>query len=185
MAGRENGRMRSHRRFGGISASLFASLAILTCVSVAPGRSAIAISKTPKQETPKRTLAQRSTVKVIDTPDPKVKWRITGSSFVERTTDGGSTWRGQQVNAHEELLAGSAPSAKVCWVVGRDSAIYVTKDAQKWEKVDPPISGDLIAVSAKSARSATVTAADDRTFDTHDGGRKWKDVNRGSNESHR
>lgn len=166
--------MHSQRRFGGISARLFATLAFVIFVGFAPVRPVIAISKTQKQEAPKRTLAQRSAAKVIDTPDAKVKWRITGGSFVERTTDGGSTWRGQQVNAHEELLAGSAPSAKVCWVVGRDGAIYVTKDAHKWKKVDAPISGDLIAVSAKNARSATVTAADDRMFETHDGGKKWK-----------
>jgi photosystem II stability/assembly factor-like uncharacterized protein len=155
---------------------LFSTLTIVMPFSAASPPSIAAHAQPQQEQPPKRTLAQRSTAKIIDTPDPNVKWRISGGNFVERTTDGGATWHGQQVNAHDELLAGSAPSAKVCWVVGREGAVYVTKDALKWRKTSAPTSAELTAVSAQSAQSAIVTAADGREYETHDGGKKWKQV---------
>ncbi|HTU32631.1 MAG TPA: hypothetical protein VMF66_02390 [Candidatus Acidoferrum sp.] len=127
------------------------------------------------------TLAQRSTTQLIGTPDPKVKWRITDKRFVERTTNGGRTWQGQELATHADLLAGSAPSANVCWVVGRNGAVYVAKNAHNpnkviWNKAAAPASADLVAVSAKSARYAVVATTDGRQFETHDGGKEWKPV---------
>lgn len=122
------------------------------------------------------TLAKRSTTKLIGTPDPNVKWRITDNRFVERTTDGGATWHGQELAPEAGLLAGSAPGAKTCWVVGRGGIVYVTRDARTWKKVAAPVSADLVAISAKNARAAVVTTADGRRFETRDGGKKWKPV---------
>ena len=108
-----------------------------------------------------------------------MEWRITDNRFVERTTNGGRTWQGQGLGTQADLLAGSAPSANVCWVVGRDGVVYMTKDARNgnkvtWNEVTARVSADLVAVSAKSARSAVVTTADGQEFETHDGGKKWK-----------
>jgi len=123
-----------------------------------------------------QTLAQRTSAKVIATPDPNVKWRITDGKFVERSIDAGSTWHGQEPDPQGVLLAGAAPSAKTCWVVGRDGLVFVTKDAKKWKQARAPASVDLVAVSAKNARSAIVTTADGRQFETHNGGKKWKQL---------
>jgi Photosynthesis system II assembly factor YCF48 len=119
-------------------------------------------------------LEERSTEKIINTPIPTVKWRINSGSFVERSDDGGATWKGEEVDPSGTLLAGSAPHDKICWVVGRHGLVLLTKDAQNWKKVPPPDSADLIAVSAKDASSATVTTADGRKFSTHNRGKKWK-----------
>jgi Photosynthesis system II assembly factor YCF48 len=119
-------------------------------------------------------LEERSTEHVINTPNSAVKWRINSSGFVERTEDGGATWKGQEVDAGGPLLAGSAPDEKTCWVVGRQGLIFVTKDAENWKKIPPPAPADLISVSAKDASSATVVTADGRQFSTHDRGKKWK-----------
>lgn len=86
--------------------------------------------------------------------------------------------RGTQV----DLLAGSAPDANVCWVVGRNGAVFVTKGAgdgnkTAWNEVAAPVAADFAAVSAKSANSAIVTTVDGRQFETHDGGKKWKQAN--------
>jgi hypothetical protein len=110
----------------------------------------------------------------ILTPDPAILWRFAGSGFVERSTDGGATWQGEEASAGAVLIAGAAPSADVCWLVGRDGLILMTKDAKTWKKIAPPVEGDFIAVSAESAPKATVTAADGRKFSTNNGGKKWK-----------
>jgi photosystem II stability/assembly factor-like uncharacterized protein len=81
----------------------------------------------------KHILDQRTSTKLIATADPNVKWRITAGDFVERSLDAGATWHGREVAAKGSLLAGSAPNAKVRWVVGRDGLVYVTKDGAKWK----------------------------------------------------
>lgn len=143
---------------------------ILIAVAVTPAAPSCTVAQA------QQTLAQRTSAKVIDTPDPNVKWRITDGKFVERSLDAGATWHGQEPDPQGILLAGAAPNAKICWVVGRNGLVFVTKDAKKWKQVRAPASVDLVAVSAKNARSAVVTTADGRQFETHDGGKKWKPV---------
>jgi len=124
-----------------------------------------------------QVLTESSVVKVIDTPIPSIKWRITAAGFVERSEDGGATWKGQEPDPDAHLVAGSAPTDKVCWLVGGEGIVFVTKDATNWKKIPPPVSADLTAVSAKSASAATVTTADGRRFSTHNEGKKWKPEN--------
>jgi hypothetical protein len=132
-----------------------------------------------------QTLEQRTSEKVIDTPDASVKWRITKPGFIERTENGGATWFGVEVDSQGSLRDASAPDAKTCWAVGRAGAVYVTKNAQTWKKVAAPTSADLVAVSAKNGSSATVTAADGQRFRTHDGGKKWKPLPSSPDSNHR
>jgi hypothetical protein len=111
---------------------------------------------------------------MIPTPDPAILWRFAGSGFVERSKDGGATWQGEEPSAGGQLVAGAAPSVNVCWIVGREGVILLTKDAKNWKRIPPPVNTDFIGVTAESAASATVTAADGRKFATKDGGKKWK-----------
>jgi len=46
-------------------------------------------------------------------------------------------------------------------------------DHQTWQRMSVPQSGDLSRITATDARTATVTAADGRTFSTSDGGVTW------------
>lgn len=107
----------------------------------------------------------------ILTPDPEVRWRVIGSS-IQRSLDGGRTWE-PQFEAHVPLVAGSAPSTTVCWIVGRSGAVYVTSDGRSWRQAAPPARTDLTGVTAESARSATVTGSDGRSYRTSDGGATW------------
>jgi len=122
-------------------------------------------------------LAESSVATVIDTPILAIKWRITTAGFVERSEDGGATWKGQEPDPDAHLVAGSAPTDKVCWLVGSEGVVLVTKDATNWKKIPPPVTADLTAVSAKSASAATITTADGRRFSTHNEGKKWKPEN--------
>jgi hypothetical protein len=111
--------------------------------------------------------------KIIKTPDSAVMYRIAEAGFVERTQDNGATWQGQQVDPTAEIIAGSAPAAKICWLVGRNGVIYLTKDGTNWTKIRLPAQVDFVQVAATSASSATVTAADGRKFSTRNGGKTW------------
>ena len=127
------------------------------------------------------TVVGKASSQMILTPDPAVLWRFAGSGFVERSTDGGATWQGEEPSAGGQLVAGAAPSANVCWIVGRDGLILLTKDAKSWKKIPPPVETDFVAVSAESAPSATITTADGRKFATKDGGKKWKPAETAAN----
>ena len=75
-----------------------------------------------------------------------------------------------------KLVAGSAPSVKVCWVVGNKGTIYRTTDGTIWRKIPAPAQADLTAVDAKDASSATVTLKDGKKFSTSNGGKTWRAV---------
>ena len=108
----------------------------------------------------------------IASPDPSIRWRLTGTR-VERTSDGGASWALVPTGATEPLAAGSAPTATVCWLVGRGGAVFITTDGRQWARIAFPEAVDSVAIRATDARSASVTTADGRTFRTTDGGVTW------------
>jgi Putative zinc-finger len=109
----------------------------------------------------------------ISTPDSRVLWRIRSAGLVEKSADGGATWQAQLSNPDAHFVAGSAPAAQICWVVGNSGMIFVTKDGAAWMTIPPPMAADFVAVAAKDALSATVTTADGRNFSTVDAGKHW------------
>ena len=114
-----------------------------------------------------------STIIAIPTPDKHVVYRIVGAGFVERTTDGGATWQGQLVSQNADFTAGSAPTARICWLVGRAGAIFRTSDGSNWKKIPPPASVDLVGVNAADALTATVTATGGQKYSTENAGKTW------------
>lgn len=121
-------------------------------------------------------IEERSIGLVIPTPEASVRYRLAGGGFVERTSDGGVTWDGQLVSPNAKLNAGAAPDAKVCWLVGREGKIFLTRDGTNWTKIPAPATLDFIAVSATDASSATVTSANNKRFSTINRGRTWRPV---------
>jgi photosystem II stability/assembly factor-like uncharacterized protein len=111
---------------------------------------------------------------LIQSCEANVRWRIMGGTVVQHTADGGATWTTQDVKVEAALVAGSAPTASVCWLVGRQGTVFVTADGRTWQRVTSPPALDLIGVTATGADSATVTAADGRSFTTSDRGRTWR-----------
>jgi hypothetical protein len=52
--------------------------------------------------------------------------------------------------------------------------VLLTTDGATFTRLPFPETVDLVAVTATSATTAEVTAADKRTFHTTDGGRTWR-----------
>jgi len=108
---------------------------------------------------------------VITSPNRNFRWRVAGSD-VERTNDGGGEWRKQSVTLTRPIVAGMAPSAAVCWLVGRGGAVFVAVGAT-WKDVSFPENVDVVKVAAIDSMNATITMADGREFTTSDQGFSW------------
>lgn len=107
----------------------------------------------------------------IPSPVPTTRWHIVDGQRVERAPAG----RFEPVVLPEPatLSAGAAPSATVCWVVGRAGRVFLTIDGERFTRVAFPEAVDLAGVTATDARTAAVRTADGRTFRTSDGGVTW------------
>lgn len=115
---------------------------------------------------------------LILTPGGTVLWRLRGKGRIERSADRGITWSRQNSGVMLELLAGSAPSDEVCWVVGRRGTILRTTDGGgHWNKAVSPIAGDAGGIRAVDAMHATIFDGNGReSFATNDGGVTWTPV---------
>jgi photosystem II stability/assembly factor-like uncharacterized protein len=111
----------------------------------------------------------------FSSPDGSSLWRLGAGGRIERSTDRGQAWQQQTSGVTTDLVAGSAASKDVAWVVGRAGVILRTTDGLSWQRVASPagITGEWSAVVAHDALIATVVAADLRRFSTEDGGRTW------------
>jgi len=119
-------------------------------------------------------MAFRAPQGVVLSPDGSVFWRFGTKGLIEKSTDAGKTWSRQPSPVTVDLVAGSAPSEKVCWAVGASGVVLRTTDGERWEKVTSPTTNNLSSVTARDALHATVTTADGKTFVTADGGQTWK-----------
>ncbi|HEX4003091.1 MAG TPA: zf-HC2 domain-containing protein [Candidatus Acidoferrales bacterium] len=119
------------------------------------------------------TQEQRAAGFTVQTPDTNVLWHIRDSGFIERSVDGGATWHGTLPKQNAHYIAGSAPSANILWLVGRNGVVLLTQDGSHWQTIAPPQQTDFVGVTARDAWSATVTAADGRRFSTSNQGADW------------
>jgi len=111
---------------------------------------------------------------IIIPPTGSVRWRVGAGGAIAHSRNAGRTWEAQTSNVQADLLAGSAPSETVCWVVGREGTILRTTDGEHWEKITSPARADWIGIQAKDALHASVFAAGHKRYDTEDGGRTWR-----------
>jgi photosystem II stability/assembly factor-like uncharacterized protein len=115
-------------------------------------------------------------LKIILAANTTVRWRVLSAGRIEQSVDSGVTWVPQNSGVKAELLAGSAPSEAVCWIVGRSGTILRTTDGGgHWNKVVSPIRGDIAGVQAADAMTAEIFDANKSSrFVTHDGGATWQ-----------
>jgi photosystem II stability/assembly factor-like uncharacterized protein len=97
---------------------------------------------------------------------------------IEFSSDNGASWSRQTSGVLVDLTTGSAPSDKICWIVGRVGAIVRTTDGgEHWSVIHPPVEEDLALVHAVDALHATIwTAHNLKAFETTDGGVTWNPV---------
>src|SRR4051812_26114808 len=110
---------------------------------------------------------------VVVSSNPSTRFRLLPGGGVQRSADGGATWRNEVTGAADTLIAGSSPSPSVCWLIGQAGTVLRSTDGRSWVRVAFPEPVDLQAISASDADTATVTTADGRAFATIDGGRTW------------
>jgi photosystem II stability/assembly factor-like uncharacterized protein len=123
----------------------------------------------------RQAAAGRAPAREIVSPDPTVRWRVGPAGLIERTVDGGSTWTVQQPGGvTADLMAGSAPTASICWIVGRAGTVLVSTDGRQWRRVSFPDTADIVAVQATDERTAVVTTANGRMLRTSDAGLTWR-----------
>ena len=109
----------------------------------------------------------------IASPEPSFRWRISVPGTIQRSTDGGVTWKPQVAPAGIVLIAGSSPARDVCWIVGRAGAVVLSTDGTTWQLRPFPEAVNLTTIRAIDAKTATITTADGRQFTTTDSGATW------------
>jgi hypothetical protein len=119
--------------------------------------------------------AKMKDAQLILSPDGSVLWRLRAGGKIERSADRGITWLQQNSGVKLELLAGSAPSDAVCWLVGRAGTILRTTDGGgHWGKVVSPLTGDIAGIRVEDALHAVIFyAGNNARFITSDGGATW------------
>jgi hypothetical protein len=110
---------------------------------------------------------------VIVSSNPATRFRLLPGGGVQRSADGGSTWRSEATGTTAPLTAGASPSPSVCWLVGPSGTVLLSIDGRSWRRLAFPEAVDLRSVTASDSENATVTAADGRAFVTTDGGQNW------------
>jgi len=109
----------------------------------------------------------------IVAPGGSARWRIVGGQQVEWSTSAATEWGPTAIESPDVLTAGASPSPSVCWIVGRRGAVYVTTDGARFMRVPFPEMADLVNVTANDDRTATVSSADGRSWNTTDQGKSW------------
>lgn len=119
-----------------------------------------------------------SNPRYIVSPGEKYAWRVGDGGKIERSPDGGKSWKQEKSGVTADLTTGSATSDKVCWVIGKTGTILLSTDGGKhWKQITSPISGDLGGIHATDAAHASIWDVPNRnSFQTSDGGVTWKRI---------
>ena len=122
-----------------------------------------------------RTFTARAPVVLpeIVAPGGAARWRIVDGRQVERSISAGAQWTPVIIDPSDLLTAGTATAPSVCWIVGRRGAVYLTTDGSRFVRLPFAETADLVSVTAVDDRTATVVAADGRSWQTVDQGRTW------------
>jgi len=118
----------------------------------------------------------------LKSPASGTLWRMGNEGRIERSDDGGQTWKPQANALPGDWRAGAVVSDKVWWLVGANGAIARTIDGEHWERIVPPpqaadASGkqpDWLDIVASDSQTATIFAGNQQRYATHDGGKTWQ-----------
>lgn len=154
----------------------FAAILLASAAMGSPSRGAMPRQQTPSDKELRDLLPAGDTI--IVAPQPVYSWRVGAGGKIERSTDESRTWQTQKSGVTTDLLAGSAVSGKVCWVVGKAGTVLLTTDrGSHWKKLTAPTQENLVGVNAMDEKKASVwIAGHTKSYETDDGGVTWKEV---------
>jgi hypothetical protein len=135
-----------------------------------------ALESAARARTQQMQLASNLSGLTVRTPDSNVLWLVSDGGDVGRSEDSGATWKFTSLELHGLFVSGSAPTAKICWLLGEHGAIFRTTDGKTWTEIPFPVAAndaEFEHIEAKDDLTATVTEADGRKFSTNDGGKTW------------
>lgn len=124
---------------------------------------------------PRATLAGEPGATAARELSPPPRWRIASDGRVDRSADGGASWSPVPLESSPVISAGSAPSALVCWLAGREGAVFRATDGVTFQRVSFPEAIPLVSVQAVDAAQATIVSDDGRVFTTTNGGGEWRE----------
>ena len=103
-------------------------------------------------------------------------WKFGEHGAIAHSSDGGKTWKSQEVAVTATLTSGSAPAKNICWIAGATGTLLRTTDGGKhWQLIITPIAGDLGGVLASDGKHATIwDVPRQATYQTSDGGKTWE-----------
>jgi hypothetical protein len=156
----------------------------LPVTAATPAHAVGAMNLSASQRTETAALAKMQQAQIssnlmnlqIPTPDAKILWMIAGPGAIEKSENSGASWKTEYLDTREPILAGAAPTEKICWLVGANGTILRTTNGTHWKTIGPPAETDFVRVEASDALTAAVTATDGRKFSTSDGGKSWSSV---------
>jgi hypothetical protein len=118
-------------------------------------------------------MAEAPRVNQVSSPDGSVVWQFGAGGAIKRSGNS-SPWLAMRSGVTTDLLAASAPSNDVCWMVGKSGTIVRTLDGgAQWQIVKPPSLDNFTAITATDSNNATVITADGQRYVTRDGGVTW------------
>ena len=102
-------------------------------------------------------------------------WRFGEHGTIAHSSDGGKTWKSQEMPVTANLTSGSAPAKNTCWIAGAAGTLLRTTDGGKrWQLIITPIAADLGGVLASDGKHATIwDVPRQATYQTSDGGKTW------------
>ncbi len=107
------------------------------------------------------------------------RWTLSADGTLQRSLDGGKTWKTIPVAAGATLTAVAAMDSDI-WVGGSHGALYHSTDAgDHWTQVVPASAGqsltsNVIGIEFTDALHGKVTTADQEVWITGDGGQSWQ-----------
>jgi len=114
--------------------------------------------------------------RMVVAPNEKSIWRFGEHGAIAHSSDGGKTWKLQEVPVTATLTSGSAPAKNICWIAGAAGTLLRTTDGGKhWQLIIAPIAGDVGGVMASDGRHATIWDGPRlATYQTSNGGKTWE-----------
>ncbi|PYX06975.1 MAG: hypothetical protein DMG88_16530 [Acidobacteria bacterium] len=109
---------------------------------------------------------------------PISRWTLSPEGRLQRSLDGGKTWKTIPLSSETVLRAVSAMDQEI-WVGGDAGALYHSIDSgQHWTQVRPTVNGesltaDIIGIEFTDSRQGKLTTSGHETWTTTDGGETW------------